>query len=252
MSAEDVFFWDAVVDRARSTPEEARESLAQRIEQAVGPDKALYVGDLIAGWDGTHRQSADPDHHAMPYGQLLHSPEMAWHIANLGALARLRTSYPDALREWKSQVFYVDLGISYHQVRHIPDGLSVGVRAEAIEALQEGREWDLTEEEQLLTDFIRRVLNRTMTAETWNAMQERLGETGVVEYAISICVQWLVSTLTRALNFYPEVERKQLDKMFEEYKTGRKPLPDWKARQPDTWMSEWGARGLVRNQSAET
>lgn len=251
MDDQDKYFWDAIVARGRMASEATRQTLAMVYERAVGPEKALFDGDLVAGWDGVERDSPylDPAEHAIPYGQLLHSPELAWHIANLGALTRLRSERDDTFshsdREWVSQVLYVETGITYFQRIHVGDGLGVGIRPEAIDALHEGREWDLTEDERLLTAFIRAVLNRTMTVELWDAMEVRIGTCGAVDYSILICVHMLVSTLTRALNFYPEYGRKGVDRVVQAYKDGVLEVPAYGPNQPDKWVEQWGVRSLL-------
>jgi len=252
LAEDEVVFWDAIVGRGRLRSKERLELLAQISELAEGPEKALYTGE-INSWDGKHRPDSiylDPEKRAVPYGQLLHSPEIAFHIASLGAHIRLRADHRDtyshADREWVNQVFYVDLGISYCQRTHVADALAVGVRLEAIEALHEGREWDLSPDERLLTEFIRRVERRTMNLETWAAMETRLGESGAVDYAMEICIYWLIATLTRAFNFYPEYSRQQVDKYVQSFKDGA-PVPDYRVNQPDSWLDEWSAKRYLRD-----
>jgi hypothetical protein len=65
----------------------------------------------------------------------------------------------------------------------VRDGLAAGVRMEAIEALRYGHEEDLTEDEQLLARYIRAVVSGTVDDELWEAMVERMGARGVVEYS---------------------------------------------------------------------
>jgi len=245
------FFWDAIVARGRGASVADRQTLAMIYDQAAGPERALYTGDVLAEWDGVERDSSymHPEKHAIPYGQLLHSPELAWHVANIGALTRLRSerddSYSQADREWVSQVIYTETGISYFQRIHLGDALGAGVRREAIQALYEGREWDLTDDERLLTAFIRSVLERTMTATLWERMEERLGTVGTVDYAILICGHMLVSTLTRALNFYPNYTRKSIDQLLDAFTSGEAEIPDHGPNQPDDWADEWGVKKLL-------
>lgn len=233
--------------------EQTLRMLAMVYDRAEGPERALFTGDLAAGWDGVERDSPylDPAKRAIPYGQLLHCPEFAWHIANLGALAREPSTFDTisrADRQWVSQVIYTETGISYIQRVHVPEALAAGVRPDAIDALHEGREWDLTERERLLTAFIRAVLNEKMTAELWLKMEEQLGEAATVHYAIRICVHMLVSMLTRALNFYPEYTRQSVDRWVQAFKDGTVEAPQYAPIQPvDEWLETWGARNLLKD-----
>jgi hypothetical protein len=71
---------------------------------------------------------------------------------------------------------------------HTATAISAGVRIEAIEALADGREEELTEEERLQVDFIRAVRDMTMTDDLWNRMVERLGSVrGAVYFAYFVC-----------------------------------------------------------------
>jgi hypothetical protein len=138
------------------------------------------------------------------YGALLNSPRYA--AAQLAAAFALRDAgnkpgtYSHADREWVDQVLSHHL--RYYGVLggHIPDAVAVGVRLEAIEALWDGREQDLTDDEQLLTRFIRQYTDGTIDDETWNAMLARLGKRGLVEYVAFIGHLTIVLRMFMALD----------------------------------------------------
>jgi hypothetical protein len=96
-------------------------------------------------------------------------------------------SYSHADREWVDQV------LSYHWSYfgvlrvHTPDAVAVGVRLEAIEALHEGREQDLTDDERLLAHYIRQVADGAVTDETESQILDRLGPRGLGAYILFIC-----------------------------------------------------------------
>jgi hypothetical protein len=124
------------------------------------------------------------------YGALLHSPPLAAHLARMGTLVRTRgddpESYSHADREW------VDIVLSrlldYYTVLplHIPDALAVGVRLEAIEALWNGRDDELNDDEQLLTRYVRQVVSGEVTDASFDEMESRLGTRGIVDYTVWI------------------------------------------------------------------
>ena len=64
--------------------------------------------------------------------------------------------------------------------------MAVGVRAEAIIALHEDREQDLTEEERRLTNYIRAVAGGTVDDEAWAWVVNHFGLRGAVEYSALI------------------------------------------------------------------
>lgn len=71
---------------------------------------------------------------------------------------------------------------------HTATAVSAGVRIEAIEAIADGREEDLTEEERLQVDFIRAVRDMTMTDDLWDRMVARLGSArGATYFAYFVC-----------------------------------------------------------------
>lgn len=71
---------------------------------------------------------------------------------------------------------------------HTATAISAGIRIEAIEAIADGREEDLTDEERLQVEFIRAVRDMTMTDDLWNRMVERLGSArGATYLAYFVC-----------------------------------------------------------------
>jgi hypothetical protein len=62
----------------------------------------------------------------------------------------------------------------------------LGLRAEMVKALWEGRDDDLLPDERQLVDYIRAYVNGGVTDEMWDALVERLGERGAVEYTLAL------------------------------------------------------------------
>jgi hypothetical protein len=132
---------------------------------------------------------APPEEH-MPvgtyFGALLNSPLMTQIVAQMGTFVRTAgnrpNTYSHADREFVDQVLSVDFKTNVVQGVHIADAVGVGVRLEAIEALRYGHEEDLNDDEQLLARWIRQVVNGQVDNDTYNAIEERLGTRGLVEY----------------------------------------------------------------------
>src|SRR6202034_2210095 len=93
-------------------------------------------------------------------------------------------SHPD--REWVDQVLSNELDCFKFIGGHTRDAIAVGVRPEAIQALWQGREEDLTDRERLFERYIRQVLTGTVDDDTWNAMREDLGDRGLLDFTLFI------------------------------------------------------------------
>jgi len=203
-------------------------------------DQAAY--DVVVARE--HRQSfdlgllGDPalparDDYAGPYfGALLNSPELALGIARMGTLVRTgerRGAYTNAEREFADMVLSTDFGDTAILALHIPDALAVGVRLEAITAIRAGRQGDLTQDEAQLACYIRQVVSGQVDDESWAAMERRFGERGAVEY--TVFVAWLMCTmrLWQAIGV-PGPTHAEIDAMLDDYRAGRRLLPDPGAR----------------------
>ena len=97
---------------------------------------------------------------------------------------------------------------------HTPRALADGVRAEAIQALRQGREQDLTDDELQLLRFIRQVISGTVTDDSWKEMTARFGRVrGVVEFVASILVVQLHLRMFQALGV-PAISGDEFDEML--------------------------------------
>jgi hypothetical protein len=184
----------------------------------------MVVGRNIAKFGGTL-----PPYHAA----LLNSPPFGAALNQLGRLARTAGERPDtythAQREFVDQVLSADWGTNVVQSLHIPDALAVGVRLEAIEALRSGDETRLTDDERQLAAYIRAVVGGTVTDEMYEAMEERLGRRGAVEYTIFVGFLGMTIRLFQAFGM-PDPSDAEIDAMLAELGAGTRALPDPSAR----------------------
>ena len=89
-----------------------------------------------------------------PYSMLLHSPELAGHVAATEDYFRVDSALSDADREIVILAAARELGAHYPWVRHEARARQVGVRTEVIETLRaKGSRAGFTAREQLLTDI---------------------------------------------------------------------------------------------------
>ena len=137
------------------------------------------------------------------YRLMLASPEMSYHLSHMGRLVRSvglgEGSYSHYDREFADQVLCPLLGTNLVLRTHIPDAVRVGVRIEAIEALQNGRDENLTEDESAAATFVRQIALLEMTDETWERMERRLGERGTIELMIFVGLLGMIIRMQSAL-----------------------------------------------------
>ncbi len=103
-----------------------------------------------------------------------------------------------------------------------------GGRFELIEALRNGREEGLTDEERNLVQFIRQVALGNMTDEAWDWMKKRLkgDERGLFEYVFMILYLQVHVRLMQAYDI-PAITPKEYDEVLNELRNGTwQPMPD--------------------------
>jgi hypothetical protein len=165
------------------------------------------------------------------YAALGHSPFYAH--AQLRSAFALRSvgnregSYSHSDREWVDQVLSHTLDTYKVLAEHTRDAISVGVRLEAIEALWQDREEDLTERERLLASFIRKVATGTMDDDTWAAVGDDLGVRGRLEYTAFIGHLIVVLRMFQALDVPAQItSREDLLALLAEIRDGSVEIPN--------------------------
>lgn len=210
----------------RPLPAPARDQVAAEERSAYDTVVARFREPGWISEDGEPR--LDPH-----FGTLLHSPPFAEFRAQLSSLVRTAgerdNTYSHADREFVDQVLAAHLGTNVVQRRHIPDGLAAGVRIEAIDALRAGDDTALTEDERLLATYIRQVVDGTVDDATFDALQERLGTRGLVEYTFFITVLQMTMRMYQAFGCEDPSDA-DIDRLLEEFRSGDAELPDWRSR----------------------
>jgi hypothetical protein len=199
------------------------------------PDEHHAALEAMVGV-GTDDIECDPDDQVQPYmGAMLNSPLIMNLVSELGVVLRTRgeqgNSYSHADREWVDMVLseeFKSWGVYYG---HMLDAVAVGVRPEAIKALREGRDEDLTREELQLTRYVRQVVHGTVTPESYLAIEERFGRRGAVEYTAFIGFLILTIRLIQAFGAQPFPEE-FVNELVERVVARDIALPDKKARVP--------------------
>jgi hypothetical protein len=199
----------------------------------IAPEERDAYDKVIArfrapGWvpsDG----DPSPDLH---FGSLLHSPPFAALRQDISSAVRTAgersDSYSHSDREFVDQVLAVHLKTNVVQRRHVPDGIAAGVRIEAIDALRRGDDSALSPDERLLATYIRQVVDGTVTDEVFDAMVERMGARGAVEYTFFITVLQLTIRCFQAFGC-PDPMDGEITELIDAIRSGATELPDWRA-----------------------
>jgi hypothetical protein len=190
-------------------------------------DIAAYDGVVkrFRAWFGAGDAPAETHFEVGTYfGALLNSPQLCAKASDLGvffrAVGNTPGSYSHADREFVDQVLSADWRTNVVQNTHIPDAVKAGVRLEAIEALRQGREEILNEDERLLAAYIRQVVNGKVEESTYARMQERLGVRGLVDYTgFILWLQWIIRMM-QALDT-GTVSDEQVDALIQQVKESR-------------------------------
>jgi hypothetical protein len=195
------------------------------------PEGDLADYDLVVSrqrrlWEDAPRNSD------VYFGALLNSPTIAAALATLGRVMRegqVRGTYSDADRELVDMVLSVDFEYRAILALHIPDAIAVGVRLEAIEALWHRREADLTDDERFLVAYIRGVATGAVEDRQFDALSERMGERGAVEYTAFIAFLIMTFRLWQALGV-PDPSAAEIDELLDSYRAGAAPAVNPQAR----------------------
>jgi alkylhydroperoxidase family enzyme len=218
----------------RPLPSPSRDAV--RDEEHELWDKVLerHNNQAAAGFNyDTLARGAEPApvHTTVPgyYGALLNAPAIGFHINAIGRLVREAgdhdDSYTHADREWVDMVLCHDWKTNVVMTGHLEDAIVRGVRPEAIKALRDGREEDLTDDERQLTDYIRMVRDGRVTDEAFDALQARMGDRGATEYTAFIGYLMMTMRLISALTGDDGPTDDVIDGRLQAFLDGSAPLP---------------------------
>lgn len=183
-----------------------------------------YVMDRLGRMTEEYRTLGPGDYH----GALLHSPPLAAGLGRLGAVVRtgsIRGSYTDAERELADVVLSVDFSYNGVLPIHLPDMFAVGVRPDAIDAIRAGREQDLTEQERQLVGYVRAVSRGEVTDEWFEAMVERFGLRGAIDYTGFVCFLVCTMRMWSAMGVRNPSDE-EIDQLIETLRHGEAQIPN--------------------------
>jgi 4-carboxymuconolactone decarboxylase len=118
-----------------------------------------------------------------PFVPLLRSPELMTHAQRMGEYLRYRSAIGQRLSELAILITAHQWSQQVEWTIHAPIALAVGVSAETIQALAEGRRpIDMSTDDVLVYDFsIELHQDRGISDRTWAGVVQRFGEQGTVD-----------------------------------------------------------------------
>jgi alkylhydroperoxidase family enzyme len=195
------------------------------------PERASFPLHEVADYDMVVNRNAQKFGGQLPpyHATLLHSPPFAAALNALGKVVRTtgerEGTYSHADRELVDQALSALWKTDVLQAVHIPDGLAVGVRLDAIEALRSGRDDELTDDERQLVTYIRQVVDGEVTHESFDRIEARFGRRGAVEYTIVVAFLQMTIRLFQAFGI-PGISANEVEEMLRDFREGRRELPD--------------------------
>jgi hypothetical protein len=177
-----------------------------------------YAGEI-------HPKATSADY----YGALLNTPAVVAALSRLGstvlALGNRAQTWSAAEHELISLVLAFDLGYLPLLAYHTPHAVVSGVRLEAIEALRDGREEALTEDERRQVRYVRAVAGGGVDDALWDELVDRFGSVrGAIEYSLLVLILQLHLRMHQVLDV-PGIDRGELDELLAGIRTGTFPLP---------------------------
>lgn len=157
------------------------------------------------------------------------SPRLAAQMTAAGKPAMLQQgktgSFTAADHEFIDLVLSFDAGHWGLLANHVPYAIASGIPTSTVRALRDGRESELSAEDQQVVAFIRGVRDGTVDDALWTGMVERMGsERGVVELAY-FTMHLLMHV--RMIQLFDEVQilPDELEDLLAKLERGEYPLP---------------------------
>jgi alkylhydroperoxidase family enzyme len=155
---------------------------------------------------------------------MAHSPDLVELHSGVRKYLASALPLPHSLRELANVVIAVEMGSSALLHRHAGTAVhQSGARQEAVDAVQKQRYDLLTDEESAYAQFVREVVHGAVTDESFDALRDRIGDRGVVEYTFLITTNIAWVRFAQALGIESDDREGLLDKYFDAI-VARQPL----------------------------
>jgi 4-carboxymuconolactone decarboxylase len=140
-----------------------------------------------------------------PFAVLLHRPELARRISELGAYVRFESILTPVDREVAIIALAREMDCQFEWAYHVLEARKVGVREEAIAAIRERRTDGLTADEALIVQYVGALFRRHRVEQaTFDALRARLGVDGLVELTATAGYYGMLACILNAFDVTPE------------------------------------------------
>lgn len=213
----------------------AADSIAQRFpsfpsRHELPEDEWSAYDDMMERWIRRFRAWPESDEgreHVLNYFQgLMSAPKIGITVMDACDAVTSYEGRPGTIsradHEIIDQVLAIDSGYFGLVGWHTQLAPAVGVRIEAMEALADGREAELNDDERQQVEFIRAVRDGEMTDDIWQRMRQRLGtERGAIDYAALVLLLQFHLRFAWALGV-PQLPHDEWRRILDDFKTGRR------------------------------
>ena len=140
-----------------------------------------------------------------PFAVLLHRPELARRVSELGAYIRFESTLGAGDRELAIIALDREMDCQFEWAYHVLEARKVGVREEAIAAVREARTDGLTQDEALIVRYVTLLFRRHRVDQaTFDALRARLGVDGLVELTATVGYYGMLACTLNAFDVTPE------------------------------------------------
>jgi 4-carboxymuconolactone decarboxylase len=136
---------------------------------------------------------------------LLHSPQVAAKVGELGHYLRFDSVLSDADRELAILTAARESNAAIEWAGHVRLGLRVGVRQEAIDAIANRSDLNaFTPEEAVIVDYGRQILReKRVSHQTFDAAHKRFGDRGIVDLTALLGYYTMIACTLNAFEMMP-------------------------------------------------
>lgn len=132
-----------------------------------------------------------------PFSVLLHQPEAAARVAQLGSYVRFESSLTDQIREIIILTTAREINSVYEFTHHVHIAKDFGVSDEIIETIRMGTSpKGLTEEQAVFVNFTQELLRSDKVSEDlYHSMENLVGKEGIVDIGLTTTYYRLLASL---------------------------------------------------------
>jgi alkylhydroperoxidase family enzyme len=147
---------------------------------------------------------------------MAHSPELVELHSGVRQYLATALPLPHSFRELANVVIAVEMGSSALLHRHARSAVrQSGARQDAVDAVRKQRYDMLTDEERVYAQFVREVVHGAVTDHSFDALRQRIGDRGVVEYTFLVTTNIAWVRFAQALGIESDDRAGLLDKYFD-------------------------------------